>query len=410
MLVGTAVRAAGAPRLAGFDHRSPDWIARADELRSAARAIGEHADLHDAYAPLLRRDAWDADVESWRQPIWTWSRRWWRGVSRKYRTARDGLRMLCRGELPTDGSKQLAIVDAILDARRLRATIERSRELLSRLALEPPLDGDVSAQREFGETVAWLLDLHADRAVGAVADAIHDILDRGLERPAIEDRAARCRSAMDTLTGTVDAVASQLDVQPERVPEGMALAERRFSDLSAWLQHGRDKIETLDDIVHFNQHAARLADEGLGAVAEIASHWKDAGRHLTDLIEHCRLFALIRQAFDEQPVLAEFDGATHQQVIDRFRQLDLDLFQHNRALVADAHWERLPRGEGGGQLRRRAPRVREEEAPPAAAQTDDGGRQRDPADQADHHDEPPVDSQVRAAGFGALRSGHLRRS
>ena len=42
--------------------------------------------------------------------------------------------------------------------------------------------------------------------------------------------------------------------------------------------------------------------------------------------------------------------ATHPDIINRFRLLDCDLFQHNRALVAQAHWLHLPRGPGGGQI------------------------------------------------------------
>ena len=50
------------------------------------------------------------------------------------------------------------------------------------------------------------------------------------------------------------------------------------------------------------------------------------------------------------PPMAEFDGNTHQDIINRFRLLDCDLFQHNRALVAQTHWVHLPRGAGGGQV------------------------------------------------------------
>ena len=54
--------------------------------------------------------------------------------------------------------------------------------------------------------------------------------------------------------------------------------------------------------------------------------------------------------FERRSSFVEFDGNTHQDIINRFRLLDCDLFQHNRALVAQAHWLHLPRGPGGGQI------------------------------------------------------------
>ena len=62
------------------------------------------------------------------------------------------------------------------------------------------------------------------------------------------------------------------------------------------------------------------------------------------------LSAVMAEAFRERPALTEFDGNTHQDIINRFRLLDCDLFQHNRALVAQTHWLHLPRGAGGGQI------------------------------------------------------------
>lgn len=145
-------------------------------------------------------------------------------------------------------------------------------------------------------------------------------------------------------------MAQQLEVRRDRFSDGTALADRSLSDLTEWLQRAGDELDALSEIVRFNQQESRLAEAGLGAVVETARSWKDAGAHLTALFEHTWLTALIATVFHDNPSLAEFDGETHQRIIERFRQLDLDLFQHNRAQVAEAHWQRLPRGQGGGQL------------------------------------------------------------
>ena len=349
-LVRSVLRAADAPDLVGVDHRNPAWLNRADSLAEAARAIGALTDLHDDYDRLLTPTAWEAAIEPYRQPIRTWGRRLWRFCSGNYRRACSGLRELCRDALPADGATQLAIVEAILEAQRLKKTVDASRDLLSCLLPDRMVDGDAARRRVLGETVSWLNELHADKTAGKLHATIHEILDRGFDKAALQGHAKRCRAAREAFSGALDAVVAHLEVIPDKFPEGHALSGRRFSALTAWLQRARSELDSLNDIVRFNQQAARLADDGLEAVIETAISWPDAGVHLTAHFEHTWLTALITMAFRENPSLAEFDGDSHQHIIERFRQLDLDLFRHNRALVAEAHWQRSPSGQGGGQI------------------------------------------------------------
>ena len=222
--------------------------------------------------------------------------------------------------------------------------------LLSCLLPDRMVDGDATRRRVLGETVSWLNELHADKTAGKLHATIHEILDRGFDKAALQGHAQRCRAARAAFSGALDAVIAHLEVIPDRCPEGHALSGRRFSALTAWLQRARSELDSLNDIVRFNQQAARLADDGLEAVIETATSWTDTGVHLTAHFEHTWLTALITMAFRENPSLAEFDGDSHQHIIERFRQLDLDLFRHNRALVAEAHWQRSPSGQGGGQI------------------------------------------------------------
>ena len=68
----------------------------------------------------------DTDAES--SAVHAWGGRWWRFVSRRYRRACNGLREICQGTLPDDGAAQVAIIQAILESHRLRATVDESRE------------------------------------------------------------------------------------------------------------------------------------------------------------------------------------------------------------------------------------------------------------------------------------------
>ena len=289
----------------------PGWAACTDRFRASLNETQRLAKLRAEYEPLLQPRAWDTALRPHREPIRRWGRRWWRFLSGSYRSARNHLADLCRADLPTEGAKQLDIIDAIMAAQWLRETLDKTR-----LLLLP--DNMVTS-----DATDW---------------------------PALKEAASQCASALDDLSSALDTLNEALEVRPERFPKGTALAECDLSDLEAWLQRAQQEFEALGQIVQFNQHEAHLTEYGIGELAEIASHWKGAGAHLAQLFEHTWLSALIAQALEDQPLLAEFDGDTHQNLIARFRQRDRNLCQYNQTRVAQSHWEGLPAASGGGQL------------------------------------------------------------
>ena len=341
--------AASAPDVEGIDHRNPAWIARADRLRTISREALALAEVHAQYDAVLIPEAWETDVLKYRQPIRTWGGRWWRFLSGGYRAARAELSGLCRSDLPDDAATQRALIDAILQGQRLAKSIDGSRSFLADLFPGPGFDGSITSFRMLGETVGRLVDFHATKAEKAIDECIHDVLDADLDGAELEARAEHCAQSAEHFRRAVEAVAAELALKPGRSGE-IGLSDRPFSHLEFWLKHARDQIDSLDDIVRFNRFEKRFTALQLQAVTEIAASWKDAGVHLAMCFESSYLSALMAEAFRERPVLIEFDGNTHQDIINRFRLLDLDLFQHNRALVAQAHWRRLPRGPGGGQI------------------------------------------------------------
>ena len=271
-------------------------------------------------------------------------------------------------------------------------------------------EGSVASCRMLEETLDRLVDFHATKTADTIDDSIHDVLEAELDGAELKSRAEHCTQSAEHFRRAAEAVIAELALKPDRRSGETGLSDRPFSRLESWLRNARERIDSLDDIVRFNRLEERFAELQLQAVTEIAASWKDAGTHLAKCFERSYLSAVMAEAFRERPALTEFDGNTHQDIINRFRLLDRDLFQHNRALVAQAHWRRLPRGPGGGPNRRPAAGVREEAPPPPVTQADDRGRQCDPPDQAGLHDEPPIDSQVHSARIGSLRPCHLRRS
>ena len=348
-MIRTARRALEAPSLEGADHRSPGWVAEAARIEEVAGAARSFAAIRSRYGAVLIPEAWDENVLAERQALRAYGEKWWRLLSGPFRAARRRLAGLCRGEMPGTVRQQLELVDAILEAGRRRREVEESRDLIGRLFSGMSLGGQVEKHRAFADAASWLVRLHRDEGAGVVGDEVHDVLE-SLDPTELRAAADACEHAMGELAEALDALAGEIEPRPHRLEPGESLEERAYGALDAWLRAALDRISSMHDVVRFNQLEQQLVEAGIAEVAGVAASHPDAARRLTKLFEHSCYAAWLDAAFRDREALARFDGATHGGLIDRFRELDMAQFHHNRALIAERHWERLPRHQGGGQL------------------------------------------------------------
>ena len=377
-MILTARTALDAPALMGADHRSQGWIAEAgriDEVAETARSFAELRSRHDA---VLIPEAWDENVLAERQALRAYGDKWWRFLSGPFRAARRRLAGLCRGETPGAVREQLELVDAILEAGRLRREVDEADDLIGRLCPGLVLGDRAEKHRAFAEAAAWLVQLRRHEAEGLVGDEVHDLLDRlngrsgglpaghspdpsssdspgpsssgSLDPAELRTAADACERAMEALKQALDELSDAVELRTNRFDPGESLEERAYGALDAWLQSALDRIPSMHRVVRFNQLEKQATEMGIPEVAGAAASRTDAGRQLTGLFEHACYAAWLDVAFREQEALAQFDGATHGGLIDRFRELDMAQFHRNRALIAERHWKQLPRHQGGGQL------------------------------------------------------------
>ena len=346
----TARRAAEAPALLGADHRHPDWANEAERITEVAGAAGRYAEIRARHDRVLMPEAWDQDVLDARQALRAYGAKWWRFLSRPFRDASRRVQGLCRAEAPDTVPKQIGLVDAILEAGRLRGAIAESNELVARLFPTLTLGDRVDAHRSFADAAEWLVHLHADQSAGLIDPDIHALLDDVPDRTALTAAADACERGMERLGDALGALAAAMELRADRVEPGESLEEQTYGDLDAWLRDAHEEVASAYEVVRFNQLERKAAEAEIAEVTEAAASREDAYRQLTGLFEHACYSAWLDLAFRERPTLAEFDGATHAGIVERFRELDMAQFHRNRALIAERHWQQLPRQHGGGQL------------------------------------------------------------
>ena len=159
-----------------------------------------------------------------------------------------------KARLPDDGAAQVAIIEAILESHRLRATVDKSHDLLLASASRCGYsDGDSSSRRALAATACWLIELHADKA---------DLCPRRLH----SRDAGSLRLDRTALTGRTDPLSRNPgSVLPKHSPPypsnsrygatdsptELALADRSFSYLTEWLQRAGEDLDALSEIVRF---------------------------------------------------------------------------------------------------------------------------------------------------------------
>ena len=242
------------------------------------------------------------------------------------------------------------MVDAVLESEGLRSIVGKSSPLGERL-LGSRWVGEGSDWEGLSVLAEWVLELCDEVEYGKIPNGIFDFLSRG---PVTEDLEALA-SAIDDAAGeharNAGEIVDILELDAgKRYGAGPALDGQPFDVQQQTLDSWEERHHDVHDIVSFNIISDTCRSEGLDPVVATAESWPDAVSHLYDAFQLAWFEGILTRALADREALAGFDGGSHQQIVERFRELDSLALQHNRARLARAHWEGLPRQEGGGQL------------------------------------------------------------
>ena len=339
-----------APDLTDLRLESDEWCSHREELRATLDAGLELAEIKESFGPVLSPAAWDQELLATRRTLDTKGRNWWRLLSGEYRKSRRDLASLCTGPLPTGTESQLQLVDAVLRYQTLR-TIVRSGETVGRSLFGDRYQGESSDWPALTSLAGWVWELYQDVDDGKVPEGIVDLLAHGPPNIELEPYVTAVEEAQQKHIRLASTVVKIMDLDVEK----RFSSQESFHDLPVDVQkeamdEWRDRFNEIHDIVSFNNISDTCRTEGLAPVIAAAETWTHAASHLLDAFRKAWFEALLVSAFADREALAGFDGNSHQQAVERFREMDSLALRHNQARLAHSHWEGLPRQEGGGQL------------------------------------------------------------
>ncbi len=351
LLARAADRAAKAPGLRGLPASAAFW--RTDEAEAAAALavqVARHAEIRAAHDEQLIPEAWAQDLLPVRQALAQHGPKWYRWLFGSWRRAKGTLAGLCRTAPPESHAARLALVDAVMEAQRLKAAIEQA-DALGAEAFGARWDGTASDGPALEAAARYLAATHAAIEAGDLPEGFRTTLDDLPEGAAVTEAAEAVRAAQDDHAAAMQALAERLTFDPTVRFEGGAPARAQPFDVQARLLAGyADDVARLQDLALYNSLAADLDAAGLAAVRQVADTWAHGPTHLADLFRHRYHTALVEAAMDARPALATFSRPQHEQVIAAFRQLDRDALVHSRYALAQRHYDGLPARQGFGEV------------------------------------------------------------
>jgi len=343
-------RACAAPEHDGMRFTAGEWLSRRADLEHLL-GLGERITaLRAQYEVVLLPEAWDADVLETRAALMNLGPKWWRFFSGDWRAARKRLAALCRQVPPADTDGQVALLDVILEVRRAREEFSQ-RHTLGATLFGAQWQGEHSRWEVLRRLLDWIAELQQQVGGGTLPKAFLDFLTGSSDLSVLEPQAGAVTARVQTARDQLAQVVRLLELRQELRfgPEGK-LVTQPLSVQETLLAQWAMAPHLLQQMVQFSALARQCREEGLEAVASVAAALTDPAL-LIPSFRRTWYLNLMRKGLTENPHLASFNSASHEKVIEQFRALDIRLLGHNRARLAQRHWDDLPSGRGDGQMR-----------------------------------------------------------
>ena len=341
-----------APDLACVNVTAPEWAERTTLVSDVVETGVRRAEIRVNRLPIVNWDIAADDLRAAREALTSAPRgifSFTAGLRGAVRNARALLRDATRDTVPKDVDAQIALLDAMIAEREAWKFLNDNKAIADAI-LSDGWRGDRTAWADVRAACEWTLKAH--RAIREGETHSTTIWGGAAGTPASVARREDLRGA----TSSLDDLSRRLAVSAESVRALLDLsrsplesAKTGLDGLETFFAACRDSANDAGDVARVNLSLDAVSDAGLEALTALARDWDNASERLVDALDASRYEAIVARAMSNEPDLAGFDGDAHERRVEQFGRMDALALEHNCARVAHAHYERLPRGAGGGQ-------------------------------------------------------------
>ncbi|MCA9219188.1 MAG: hypothetical protein KDA71_02610, partial [Planctomycetales bacterium] len=310
-----------------------------DKLVQAGRTS---AACREQLQDVVVENAWNTDLVAARNALAGHGRSWLRIFRRPYRDAQTLLRAILVAAPPKDVDGRIQLVDQLLEGQRaLRALEADSSQALGSEAFGKLWSG---VESDFGAMQAiceWETAARADKVAPAFRVVLARLGDTASLQPLIKQISALLQPFLSDLKQLVN----QLKLDSQLAFAQTDLTKLPMNEILDRLEQWESSGESLSQWVSYSTRRRALKSLGL---AELVREIHTGQTRPDEVVARCELAfyeAIIRLVFCANPELAQFNGASHEKLLERFRELDKKRIELARYEVAQAHYDRVPKAD-----------------------------------------------------------------
>lgn len=232
----------------------------------------------------------------------------------------------------------LQMVSAII---KLQRELEKFQQL-GRKLFGAEWHGELSNWSQLEAVTKYYSKLHQLREKKQLQEELIEYLATNPDLAKLDALVSTVEKREKTYKHAIKTIVEKIELQEHLLNLGK-LIRRPFNQQEQILQAWTRESDKLHEIVIYNHLEETLTHQGFAEIVKVATDWPHANQFLSDVFKHAWYSTQIGKAMQVCPTLVQFSGTTHQQIVDKFRELDQHSLKYNRAQVAHAHLVKLPR-------------------------------------------------------------------
>ena len=342
-LIEIAVLASKNPGLQSVVIDDHAWLNNKSDIMELIDTGSKLSELHKKYDALFIPEAWEQNVLDIRQNLIVHGNKWHKFLIGDYKKSVRQLAALLNSPMPNELDSKLELVNALMEGKRLSATFTAFEGLSSRLF------GNYWQKTKTNwnqlQAIATYLQIVQQRIQeGSLPAAFKNFIAKNELPGASAEHAVKLKAALDAQNNAVNELLQKLKY-----------AKELFNDLDLQqqdllLKQWNSNLNEIHEVVSWNVLKENIESQGAGYLITTAVSWPDAPRLLKTALQKNWYDFLIEKAMLNSNDLRKFERSGHEEIISKFRKLDVLNQYYNRAKVAFKHWEGVPKQEGGGQI------------------------------------------------------------
>ncbi|MBT2620087.1 DUF3320 domain-containing protein [Chryseobacterium sp. ISL-6] len=342
-LLAVARLAANNPGITSMSISDGAWLNNKADIAELLETGSRLKELHGKYDSVFISEAWNQDVLEIRQNLIAHGGKWYKFLIGDYKKSVKKLAGLLNTVMPDDIQKKLDFVNTLMEGKRLSLALESNDILGSKL-----FGNQWQKQRSDWEALQkganYLQSIHNNIQEGKIQKEILSFLEKNKDSENIIRYAGHLSGAIDEQNTSFETLFKHLSFEGNGI-ENFKLSAQ-VSVLSRWLE----QLSEIHKVVSWNVLKEEVEKQGAGFLIKAVENWDDASSHLKTALQKTWYDHLLEKAMLNSPELRKFERSTHEEVISKFKRIDVLKQYYNRAKVALKHWEGVPKQDGGGQI------------------------------------------------------------